>query len=314
MDSTRISDAEWQVMRIAWGTIPVTSAEIIKELSAGSGWEPTTVKTLLARLVRKGALRFESIGRTYYYYPLVAEAACIKREMRNLVEKVYGGAIHRQTSHFVFKGDNDSDYIGLLAEGLESNYPRIAQDLEHELPERLLVYTHGTQKRLHSALGMLNGPPWLRAGSTWEILHIAPLRCFDDLAAEKAAVHILAQIMILQISDSVPYWLQQAVAAYEGQWLSRDRICRSVRENVGRTELSRLRDRAMAFDGFKESGGYELAYTVAEYAVADYGIKKLMRLLREPGDYKGIFGIAEDAFWRGWDAFLRRAYGDSFKD
>jgi len=311
MESTQISDAEWQVMRVVWSTIPATSGGIIKELSASSGWEPTTIKTLLSRLVKKEVLRFEKIGRTYHYYPLVSEDACIRREMRSLVEKVYGGAINGQTSHFIFKGHVDEAYLRLLAGALEENYGRISGDLEHALPEKVLVYIHATKKRLQSALGVLDGPPWLRAGCTWDILHIAPRECFDDLAPEKAAVHILTQIMIRQINESAPYWLQQAVSAYEGRWLSAERISRAVRDKFGRTDLSLLKDKAAVYADFKDSGGYELAYTVAEFVVAEYGFKKLTELLREPGDYQKTFGFAESVFWEKWTCFLRQAYKDS---
>jgi BlaI family penicillinase repressor len=51
----RISDAEWDVMQVAWRRGDFTAQEMIDELSHRD-WSPRTVKTLLGRLLQKGAL------------------------------------------------------------------------------------------------------------------------------------------------------------------------------------------------------------------------------------------------------------------
>lgn len=315
-----ISEAEWQIMRAVWAKVPGTSSEIIKELNESTGWEPTTVKTMLSRLVKKGILRFEVKGRTYYYYPLISEQECIRMEMRVFVEKIYGGALHKETARFRFKGNRALEYIDLLAYELENNYERISKDLEHTLPEKILVYTHSTQQRLHSALGVLNGPAWLRAGYTWGILHMAPKECFTEIKAEKAAVHTLTQIMINQINETAPYWLQQAVSAYEGQWMTKDRIRNAVCEkygkpddslNPGKDDLTQMNDMSKHYELFKESRGYEIAYTVAEFIVEGYGFPELVRLLKEPTNFQGVFQLSETEFWGAWGNFINRKYVQS---
>lgn len=303
-----ISEAEWQVMREVWAKGSVTSGEIISALSEGTQWEPTTVKTLLSRLVKKEVLGFHAKGRSFHYYPLVTEEACIMREMRAVVDKVYGGVVNRETPLLVFKGDKDLGYIDLLEEALTSQYDRISDDLGFKLPDKQLIYLHTTQKRLHSALGVLEGPKWLRGGYTWGILHLAPLNCFDDIRAEKAAVHTLTQIMIDQINPSAPYWLQQAVAAYEGQWLTSERIGIAVRRGIEKADLSMMRDMAAVYLLFKESSGYELAYTVADYIFEVYGREKMAQLLRSPTDFIRIFGRSEEQFWQAWRQFATDKY------
>jgi BlaI family penicillinase repressor len=82
MDETcHITEAEWQIMRVIWSKAPATSSYIIEDLEESAGWSPTTVKTFLARLVKKNVIGFEAKGRTFYYYPLVSEEECIKKEM-----------------------------------------------------------------------------------------------------------------------------------------------------------------------------------------------------------------------------------------
>jgi len=68
-----ISDAEWEVMRVAWTLNQVTSSQVAEIMVEKMGWKTATVKTLLGRLVKKGALRVEKNGRAFTYYPAVEE-------------------------------------------------------------------------------------------------------------------------------------------------------------------------------------------------------------------------------------------------
>mgnify|MGYP002390148889 CR=1 FL=1 len=51
-----LSDAEWKVMRALWARHPATARELLDALAADTGWAYTTLRTLLARLVEKGAV------------------------------------------------------------------------------------------------------------------------------------------------------------------------------------------------------------------------------------------------------------------
>ena len=64
-------------------------------------WNPRTVKTLLGRLVKKGALKFESQGKSYLYRPGVAMDKCVRVESESFVDRVFGGATAPMLVHFV---------------------------------------------------------------------------------------------------------------------------------------------------------------------------------------------------------------------
>jgi BlaI family transcriptional regulator, penicillinase repressor len=97
----RISDAEWQVMKIVWRQSPITTNEVVEALAPVTEWKPKTIMTLLNRLVKKGALGFEKIGRAYSYHPKVDEAECVGAESRSFLERVYGGALTPMLAHFL---------------------------------------------------------------------------------------------------------------------------------------------------------------------------------------------------------------------
>src|SRR6478609_8621856 len=75
-----ISDAEWQVMETLWARSPLTAAEVISALAGETSWKPNTVRTLLARLVQKGALATEEDGNRYLYRPVFAREEFVSNE------------------------------------------------------------------------------------------------------------------------------------------------------------------------------------------------------------------------------------------
>ena len=87
----RISEAEHAVMEALWEKSPLTAAEVCDEVCDQRGWSMPTVKTLLSRLVVKGAVGTEPDGRRFLYRPLLERADYVGGESRRLVERLFGG-------------------------------------------------------------------------------------------------------------------------------------------------------------------------------------------------------------------------------
>lgn len=96
----RISETEWEVMKVLWARHPLPAQDIIDTLAAQDDWHPKTVKTLLGRLVKKGALGFRKEGRAYLYRPLVAEADCVAAASESFLDRVFGGSLKPMLAHF----------------------------------------------------------------------------------------------------------------------------------------------------------------------------------------------------------------------
>lgn len=98
----RISETEWEIMRVVWARSPVTAADIIDELSkTDPTWHPVTAKTLLNRLVKKGALGYSLDGRAYVYRALVRERDCVNAVSSSFLDRVFGGSLSTMVAHFV---------------------------------------------------------------------------------------------------------------------------------------------------------------------------------------------------------------------
>lgn len=87
----RISDAEHAVMEALWTKSPLSAADVCEQVCAERDWTMPTVKTLLSRLVSKGAVATEPDGRRFLYSPLIERADYVGSESKRLVERLFGG-------------------------------------------------------------------------------------------------------------------------------------------------------------------------------------------------------------------------------
>lgn len=87
----QISPAEHEVLRVLWQISPLGAAEIATALSAARRRSDRTVKTLLARLVDKGAVTTTVDGRRYLYAPAIAEQDFQRRAATQFVDRLFGG-------------------------------------------------------------------------------------------------------------------------------------------------------------------------------------------------------------------------------
>jgi len=96
----KISDAEWEVLKVLWVHSPLTANEVIEALHHVS-WKPNTIRTLLNRLVEKQAISQNREGKVYSYSPLVQEEECLRAETQSLIKRIYGGAFKPMFVHFL---------------------------------------------------------------------------------------------------------------------------------------------------------------------------------------------------------------------
>jgi BlaI family penicillinase repressor len=95
-----ISESEWKVMKVLWAKSPQTAAEVIAALDK-EDWHPNTIKTLLTRLHRKGAVGVNKQKSLYLYRAKVSEADCVRVESESFLDRIFGGAVKPLLVHFV---------------------------------------------------------------------------------------------------------------------------------------------------------------------------------------------------------------------
>ncbi len=124
----QISEAEWDVMRTVWDDGPLTAARVIESLSETHDWNHRTVRTLLARLVEKGALAYDVDGSRYIYRAAVPREQCVRHESRSFLSKVFGGDVQSLLAHFVEDSALSEDELRHLRDLLEAKSPAIGRN------------------------------------------------------------------------------------------------------------------------------------------------------------------------------------------
>ena len=100
----RISDSEWLVLRCLWKRSPLEIKEIQGMLHAETGWTGNMVRSLVVRLLDKGAIGAETQDRYFRYYPIAAEEECIRQETRSFVDRVFEGSVSKLFAAFAGSG------------------------------------------------------------------------------------------------------------------------------------------------------------------------------------------------------------------
>jgi BlaI family transcriptional regulator, penicillinase repressor len=99
--SVAISAAESVVMQVLWlRKTSMATEEVIAALASKEKWQASTVKTLLNRLLKKGAIKAQLDGRRYLYSPLIAREQWLSHESSGLLDRLFGGRVAPLVAHF----------------------------------------------------------------------------------------------------------------------------------------------------------------------------------------------------------------------
>nr|WP_295773945.1 BlaI/MecI/CopY family transcriptional regulator [Rhodoferax sp.] len=94
-----ISEAEAVVMETLWSENPLSAEQVMQSLAASQSWHESTIKTLLNRLLKKGAIVASLEGRRYLYSPVLRRDQWQVAESTGFIDRVFGGQIAPLFAH-----------------------------------------------------------------------------------------------------------------------------------------------------------------------------------------------------------------------
>ena len=116
---TTITDAEWEVMRVVWTAKSASSKEIISVLKDKKDWKPTTIKTLIGRLVEKKLLETEAVGNKFIYTPTVSEEDSVKKVTLDVFSHICNKKVGKTIGTILSEATLSHEDIQLLTQILE---------------------------------------------------------------------------------------------------------------------------------------------------------------------------------------------------
>ncbi|WP_026010759.1 MULTISPECIES: BlaI/MecI/CopY family transcriptional regulator [Pseudoxanthomonas] len=99
-----VTDAEATVMEVLWQSSPRSSEDVVAAVAPATGWAEPTIKTLLNRLLNKGAISAEREGRRYLYSPVLSREAWVEQQSEGLLARLFGGRVAPLVAHFSERG------------------------------------------------------------------------------------------------------------------------------------------------------------------------------------------------------------------
>ena len=119
-----LSSAEWDTMEALWARGAMAARDVHAAVGPERDWTIQTVKTILSRLVAKGALEYEQVGNSYLYRPAVRREQLARAESEEFLGRVFRGEALPAIATFIESGKLDPSEIqrlrGLLDELEES--------------------------------------------------------------------------------------------------------------------------------------------------------------------------------------------------
>lgn len=118
----KISRAELEIMQTLWRQDAQTAADVHRAVTKQKDWTLRTVKTLLSRLVEKGALNTETEGRRFRYYTIITETDYKTKAAGQFVDRIFSGRAAPLVAHLAdSRGLSEDDIAELekLLKGLK---------------------------------------------------------------------------------------------------------------------------------------------------------------------------------------------------
>ncbi len=115
----QISEAESIVMEVLWRTQPLAAEDVVAALAQSQQWQEPTIKTLLNRLLKKGAILAERDGRRYLYTPMLRREDWVMGESQSLLARMFEGRVAPLVAHFSEQGGLSAKDIAELRKLLE---------------------------------------------------------------------------------------------------------------------------------------------------------------------------------------------------
>lgn len=218
--------------------------------------------------------------------------------------------MNRETSNFIISSSYmDLDYIELLSSNLEKDYEIISKTIYHNIERKIHVNIYENIEEFHCSIGIPDAPEWVRAYGN-DSIHIVPKHYFTDMPIENVIAHELVHVILHNISDDIPKWLDEGIASHMADVCYEDIRAKQytknvISDNLYNGEIPNIINLSSDLTKFGENSGYQYSHSFVEFLVDVYGYDKLNKLIRDAKNLENIYGMSEDEIHNSWIEYLK---------
>lgn len=119
-DKYNITDAELEIMKILWENKQISLNQIMEELSKNKHKNKNTIKTLLYRLIEKGAVKSISKNKKENEFKaIISKEKYLRKANQSFLDKLYNGNTSNMLLNFVENKEISKDELKKLIEIIE---------------------------------------------------------------------------------------------------------------------------------------------------------------------------------------------------
>lgn len=223
-----------------------------------------------------------------------------------------------ETDHFKFFATEASkNAVPSLADELEANYTRITQDLHVAPTVKFSAYVFDDVDTFHKADGRPDASP-SSVGTThgidiWLVSPLNPGSVLNTQEVLTIGVHEFTHALVNYINGSleennyqIPIWLNEGLAGYEAGQMSADWRVR-LSQLIADGAIPSI-STGLVPDRFDEVKGLPFSISLIEYIIQEYGIEKIVAIIKSPTDAESILGITIPELDSAWRDYLQKEY------
>lgn len=220
----------------------------------------------------------------------------------------------QETDQFVFYfNPQDLDAVDNIMEMLNVNCPVICSHLDFEFKEQVSVELYPNQDDYDKSLtdSSVIGSPACSGNRTIKLVSPeSPIRISGIPYNERLlmAVHEYVHLLIDEINNQTPVWLDEGLACYEG---SRD-FYKEISQIV-LIEIPEIQFVDLENSYYDTPASDIYSFTAVQYIAEVYGYEKLNQLIRNPSGFEDILSIRKDEFNMNWNAYIQKNYRNQKK-
>lgn len=218
--------------------------------------------------------------------------------------------LRKESEHFKYSSTkSDKEVLDDLEENLESNYDRIAKDLNVTLEEKIDVAIYPNIDEFHKAIGMEDAGDWLvGVAGTSEVAMVSPLNpgsvhTYDSLMS--VIVHEYTHILVMNLNVDTDTYLNEGIAVVEANQIDNNTKY-YLREIAKLDKLPSIDEMKNNYSGLEQP--YFLSGGFVEFIINDYGYDGIINLIKKPDDLEIITGSTKENLEKSWKEYILSTY------
>lgn len=218
--------------------------------------------------------------------------------------------LRKESKHFKYSSTkSDKEALDDLEENLESNYDRIAKNLNVTLDEKIDITIYPNIDEFHKAIGMEDAEDWLvGVAGTSEVAMVSPLNpgpihTYDSLMS--VIVHEYTHILVMNLNADTDTYLNEGIAVVEANQLDNNTKY-YLRETAKLDKLPSIDEMKNNYSGLEQP--YFLSGGFVDFIINNYGYDGIINLIKNPDDLERITGSTKEELEQSWKEYIVSTY------